>query len=109
MRKSRVALFVHDVDLALLLPMAASPLPDAHTHDNWPHMNDGHNGDSLLAAADPSGQNGGPPPDDRQPSNDGVNHSFGGSAMGDDGGPPPPPGNVIFREKQVKVVRSFLV
>lgn len=67
-------------------------------------MQDGHNGDPGFSAGDPSVQNGGPPQDDRPPSMNG--HEYGHSPLGGEGSVPPN-GSVIFREKQIKVLRSF--
>jgi len=90
--------------------MAASPVPvdrgDTQVREKWSAKED-RVGDSLAHGADlPS--NGGPP--DERGVSDVVNAEYHSrSPGGGDPGPGTRSGTTIYREKQVKVLRSSLV
>ena len=92
--------------------MAASPVPvdrgDPQVRDKWSGKED-RAGDPLAHGADLPPSNGGPP--DERGASDAVNAGYHSrSPGGGDTGPGTRSGGAtIYREKQVKVLRSFHV
>ena len=92
-----------------IFAMAASPVPvdrgDAQVRDKWSGKED-RAGDSLAHGADLPPSNGGPP--DERGGSDAVNAEYHSRSPG--GGDPGPgsrsSGATIYREKQIKVLRS---
>ena len=90
--------------------MAASPLPaDRGDMDKWANLDD-QGGESMGPVGDASASNGGPGPEDRdRAGNENANPEYSRSAGGTDATPGGKHGASVYREKQIKVLRSSLV
>ena len=91
----------------LLPAMAASPMHTEHgdlqSHDKWANSGD-HSGEPMGPAGDGAAPNNGPAGDDRA-ANDTAHPEYARSNGGGDAGSNQS-GTVVYREKQVKVLRS---